>query len=198
MIGYKATTNGKCLDQLYEVSQTYTLEGKIEICKKGFHFCQDLFDIFNYYPPNKNTKVFKVEALGNIETDGDKSVTDKIKILEEVNLNNMILEKYGYKKYFDDKSNLIKAEGSYGYWEKHEYDENNNRIKEEYCSGYWKKFEYDESSNLIKREECNGYWVKYKYDESNNLIKLETSDGSWEKIEYDENNNITKKEYGRG
>jgi len=156
MIGYKATTNGKCKRKTYKVGETYTLKGEMKMCKKGFHFCQDLYDVFNYYLPSKDTKVFKVEALGNIETIADKTVTDNIKILEEVNLSNMILEKYGNKMYFDNKGNCIKTEYPDGFWWKYEYDFNNNLIKEEKSDGSWTKFEYNEKNKWIKTEYGRG------------------------------------------
>jgi len=174
MIGYKATYNGYCLNQLYKVGETYTLDGELEICKNGFHFCQDLIDVFNYYSPNKNLKIFKVEALGDIDSREDKSVTNKIKILEEVNLSNLIVEKYNskkyFKKYFDDKGNYIKYETSSGFWERYEYDKNNNRIKYEGHDGSWIKYEYDSNNNLIKEEYSNGNWYKYEHDKNNNRI----------------------------
>ncbi|MCK9273357.1 hypothetical protein M0P65_07515, partial [Candidatus Gracilibacteria bacterium] len=142
IIGYKATYNGKCLNQLYEVGQTYTLKGELVMCAKGFHFCKHLYDVFTYYPPNQEIKVFKVEALGNIETEDDKSVTDKIKILEEVDLNNIIVERYGYKKYFNNKGIFIKLEYPDDSWIKYEYNENNDIIKEECSNGSWWKYEY--------------------------------------------------------
>ncbi|MCK9272970.1 hypothetical protein M0P65_05475 [Candidatus Gracilibacteria bacterium] len=177
MIGYKATYNGKCKDQLYEVGQTYTLDGELVMCLNGFHFCQDLYDVFNYYLENKNTKVFKVEALGNIKTIDDKSVTDNIKILEEVSLSNMIVEKNGIKKYFDNKGNYI---------------------KKEYPDGYWEKYEYNERKDLIKTENFDGFWIKYEYDENGNRIKRNYSDGSWLKYKYNENNKCINVEYGKG
>jgi len=223
MIGYKATINGRCKDQLYEVGQIYVLDDELIMCKKGFHFCEDLFDVFDYYPPNKNTKVFKVEALGNTITNDDKSVTDKIKILEEVSLANLKLKKngreYGKKYEFNDRGRVIKIECSSGYWEKYEYNENNDCIKIEDINGSWWKYEYDSNGNLIrieksdgswekieydknnneiKREEDNGYWVKYKYNENNYLIEREDSVGFWEKYEYDESNNRLKIERGKG
>jgi len=172
MIGYKATYNGKCFNyKLYEVDQTYTLDGQLVICENGFHFCQDLYDVFSYYATNKDLKIFKVEALGNIDTEGDKSVTDKIKILEEVDLSNMVLEKYGSKKYFNNKGNYIKIENSDGSWAKREYDKNNNLIKEETSSGSWEKWKYDENNNCIKFENSYGFCFVYEYDKYNNLIK---------------------------
>ena len=198
MIGYKATINGECKDQLYEVGKTYTLDGELIMCEKGFHFCEDLIDVFKYYNPNKDIKVFKIEALGNIKTFDDKSVTDKIMILEEVDLSNMVLEKDGYKRCFDCKCNYIKEEGPYDYWAKYEYDSNKNRIKEVNANGFLIEWEYDENSNLIRRETSDGHWAKYEYDSNNNIIKEEHSDGFWIKYEYDENNNIIKCEDSYG
>jgi len=189
MIGYKATYNGKCKNKTYKLGKTYTLKGKLKMCEKGFHFCKDLIDVFYYYPPNKYLKVFKVEALGNIETIADKSVTDKIKILEEVNLSNMVIEKNAYKKYFDDKGNLIKVEKSTGYWVKYEYDKNNNRIKKEHSTGFWIKYEYNDKNNKIKEENSNGSCCKYEYDENNNIIK-EDYNGNLIEYKYDKNNNL--------
>ena len=194
MIGYKATRNGKCKDQLYEVGQTYILDGELIMCLNGFHFCQDLIDAFRYYPPNKDIKVFKIEALGDIKTEYDKSVTDKIKILEEVSLSNLKLEKNGKKYEFNDRGKVIKIEYYSGYWEKYEYDENNNTIKIEDVNGCWEKREYDLNSNLIRREKSTGDWAKFEYDENNNNTKREESNGYWVKFKYDENNDCIKRE----
>jgi len=188
MIGYKATYNGKCLNQLYEVGKTYTLDGELLMCARGFHFCKDLFDVFEYYHPDKDVKVFKVEALGNIKTEKDKSVTDKINILEEVNLNNLIIERYGIKRYFDDKGNYIKREDPDGTWFKYEYDSNGNRIKREDSYGSCIRYEYDENNKCIKEENSYGSWCKFEYDKNNNIIKTK----------YDKSNNIIKTEYGIG
>ncbi|MCK9272948.1 hypothetical protein M0P65_05365 [Candidatus Gracilibacteria bacterium] len=156
MIGYKATYNGYCLNQLYEVGQTHTFYGELIMCLNGFHFCQDLYDVFTYYNPNKDIKVFKVEALGNIITEYNKSVTDRIKILEEVDLRNMVIEKNNKKKYFNDKGSYIRFEISNGCWYNYEYDEKDNLIKIEDSYGYWVKLEYDENNNCIKKEHGKG------------------------------------------
>ena len=177
MIGYKATYNGYCLNQLYEVGQTYTLDGKMKMCVRGFHFCQDLFDVFKYYPYDKNIEVFEVESLGDVKNSEDKSVTNKIKILKEVDLKNMIVEKYDKKRYFNSKGNYIKYETAHGYYQKLEYDKNDNCIKYENSENYWEKREYDSNSNCIKEEFSNGSWYEYEYDENNNLIKTEYGKG---------------------
>ncbi|MCK9272922.1 hypothetical protein M0P65_05235 [Candidatus Gracilibacteria bacterium] len=190
MIGYKATIDGYCLDKLYEIGKTYTLKGKLKMCYNGFHFCEDLIDVFSHYPPEKNIKIFKVEALGEVLSDSDKSVTNKIKILEKVNLSNLKLKKYGVEYHFDkngnilkekstntftykydDNGNLIKYKTSYGYWEKWEYDKNNNLIKYKTSYGYWEKYSYDKMIRLIQIEFSTGYFIKYKYNKDNIEIK---------------------------
>jgi hypothetical protein len=54
------------------------------MCGAGFHFCQKISDCFNYYEFNSNNKVAEVEAIGHVETNYDKSVTDKITIVREL------------------------------------------------------------------------------------------------------------------
>lgn len=55
-------------------------------CNRGFHFCTELKDCFNYYSFNPNNKVAEVEALGEIDTErtGNKHCTNKIKIIREI------------------------------------------------------------------------------------------------------------------
>lgn len=83
--GYKVfNPNWTCSGFQYEVGKTYKHDGNIEMCSAGFHFCQKISDCFNYYTFNINNKVAEVEAIGNVETNGDKSVTDEIVILREL------------------------------------------------------------------------------------------------------------------
>jgi hypothetical protein len=73
-----------CRGFQYEVGKTFVHNGNIEMCGKGFHFCQKASDCFNYYIFNSNNKIAEVEAIGLVETNGDKSVTDKIVIVREI------------------------------------------------------------------------------------------------------------------
>jgi hypothetical protein len=83
--GYKVfNPDWTCRGFQYEVGKTFRHEGNIEMCGAGFHFCRKLSDCFNYYKFNKNNKVAEVEAIGNVLTQGDKSVTDEIVILKEL------------------------------------------------------------------------------------------------------------------
>nr|WP_242974273.1 pentapeptide repeat-containing protein [Clostridium paraputrificum] len=54
------------------------------MCGSGFHFCQKASDCFKYYDFNSNNKVAEVEALDLVETEGNKSVTNKIHIVREI------------------------------------------------------------------------------------------------------------------
>jgi hypothetical protein len=73
-----------CRGFQYKVGETFVHNGNIEMCGAGFHFCQKASDCFNYYNFNSRNKVAEVEALGLVETYKDKSVTDKIKIIREI------------------------------------------------------------------------------------------------------------------
>ena len=83
--GYKVfNSDWTCRGFQYKVGETFIHDGNIEMCGKGFHFCQKASDCFNYYGFNSNNKVAEVEAIGLVETCGNKSVTDKITIVREV------------------------------------------------------------------------------------------------------------------
>ena len=83
--GYKVFNHDwTCRGFQYEVGKTFKHDGNIEMCGKGFHFCQKASDCFNYYRFDSDNKVAEVEAVGLVETQNDKSVTDEIKIIREI------------------------------------------------------------------------------------------------------------------
>ena len=85
--GYKMFNHDwTCQGFKYEVGETYKTDEKIELCKKGFHFCKKLEDCFRYYACVTWNHIAEVEALGEvIESDEDsKCVTNKIKIVREI------------------------------------------------------------------------------------------------------------------
>jgi hypothetical protein len=93
MIGYKAfDRNFTCRGFHYKVGKTYEFDGNIELCKAGFHFCENIADCFSYYY-GRRTRFAKVEALGKVirsDDDTSKCVTDKIRIIEEIPLDEAI------------------------------------------------------------------------------------------------------------
>jgi hypothetical protein len=83
--GYKAMNSDMtCCGFKFTVGETYQTS-KISMCSEGFHFCETLFDVYNYYEKSANTIICEIEALGEILKEGDKSVTDKIKIIRRLN-----------------------------------------------------------------------------------------------------------------
>ena len=54
------------------------------VCKRGFHFCERAVDCFNYYDFDPKNKVAEIEALGDIDSDGSISCTNKIHIIREI------------------------------------------------------------------------------------------------------------------
>lgn len=83
--GYKVfNPDWTCRGFQYKVGETYEHYGDIKLCGSGFHFCVEATDCFNYYAFDSNNKVAEVEAIGLVETNGDKSVTNKIRIVREL------------------------------------------------------------------------------------------------------------------
>ena len=86
MKGYKAflsdmtTRHGD--DTVYEVGKTYTVEGEIKICENGYHFCKKCVDVYDYY--SKPCRICEVSVTGAVQTQGNKSVGRRLKILREL------------------------------------------------------------------------------------------------------------------
>lgn len=87
MKGYKVfEPDWKCRGFQYAVGKTFEEDVTPLCCIRGFHFCTELKDCFNYYSFHPNNKVAEIEAIGEIdaETDGSKHCTNKIKIIREL------------------------------------------------------------------------------------------------------------------
>ena len=93
IIGFKGFDKDlKCRDFQYELGKEYE-EPTAVICNKGFHFCENPLDIFNYYPTGES-RFATVEGSGEIskETNGSdtKVSVSKIKIGVELGLQQII------------------------------------------------------------------------------------------------------------
>ena len=93
--GYKVFDKGmKCRDKQYEENTTYEENGN-EICEAGvMHFCENPFDVLNYYPlvdENGDISDFaEVEAVGDVYRRGDKAATNKLHIGAKLGLKGFI------------------------------------------------------------------------------------------------------------
>ncbi len=86
MEGFKVfEPDWKCRGYQYTVGQIFEEDVTPSCCDRGFHFCKELKDCFNYYPFNPDNKVARVVALGDIDdNENDKCCTNKIHIVEEI------------------------------------------------------------------------------------------------------------------
>lgn len=87
--GYKVFGPGWICDPAgtpfqYAVGETYEMEEVPIVCERGFHFCERAVDCFNYYGFDPKNKVAEIEALGDIDSGGSKSCTNKIHIIREI------------------------------------------------------------------------------------------------------------------
>ena len=83
--GYKVfRPDWTCRGFQYEVGKIFEEDVTPDCCNRGFHFCEKAADCFSYYDFDSNNKVAEVIALGDIDTDGTKSCTNKIQIVREI------------------------------------------------------------------------------------------------------------------
>ena len=73
-----------CRGFKYEVRKTYEENVIPSICAKGFHFCKNAKDCFNYYSFNPDNKVAEVISHGELDEGDDKCCTNKLEIVREI------------------------------------------------------------------------------------------------------------------
>ena len=80
----------KCRGFEYEVGREYE-EQEVKVCRKGFHFCENPMDVFNYYQPI-DSRYCEVEGDGEFDRDNEDSKVSctKIRIGAEIKLPGLI------------------------------------------------------------------------------------------------------------
>ena len=112
--GYKGTdAGGKCRGFQYESGKEYET-GEAVCCESGFHFCEEPFDVFGYYPPS-DSRYYEVEGGGDTDKDGNDSkvACSKIKIGAEIGLSGII--KAGVSFILECAKKDTKVESNPGY-----------------------------------------------------------------------------------
>ena len=97
---YKGFTKDlKCRDFQYEIGKTYT-EETADLCKKGFHACENPLDTFNYYSPGNGSRYCEVEMEGvSDQKDNDTKRCGKvIKIGAELTVADICKAHFEYVK----------------------------------------------------------------------------------------------------
>lgn len=90
--GYKGfDKNLQCRNFQYKVGETFEEKGTIKACESGFHFCENPFNVFDYYPPS-DSRYCNVEGDGKIDTDNSDSkvACSKLHIHTEIGLSGLI------------------------------------------------------------------------------------------------------------
>ena len=100
----------KCRGFQYDIGKDYEQEGEVKCCERGFHFCENPFDVFRYYSPS-DSRYCEVEGDGNADkaNDDSKVATSHIHISAEMGLNGLI--KAGVK-FILDKVNFKDAKST--------------------------------------------------------------------------------------
>ncbi len=83
--GYKGFgKNLTCRGFAYKEGETATMEGEISACDRGFHYCENPFDVLNYYPllddNAEMTEFAEVKSMVEPIKKEDKCVTSSLKI----------------------------------------------------------------------------------------------------------------------
>lgn len=108
MKGYKGFSNDfRCLNFQYEVGKTYEMEDDIKLCTRGFHFCENPKDVFNYYPAVNGNRFCEINAeyVSNEMGSDSKRVCRKITIIKELSVREMceLAAKYTETSLSNDK-----------------------------------------------------------------------------------------------
>ena len=120
VIGYKGfDKDWKCRGFQYEVGKDYATEEAM-LCKKGFHFCEDPHDVFNYYAPGESRfAIVEAQDATDEKEEDSKRVCKKIRIKAEISVSQLckmavsvFFERFGFKKKIEsaDTNNA----GNYG------------------------------------------------------------------------------------
>ena len=110
MKGYKGMDQFmRCKGFQYEVGMKYRVSGKVELCKNGFHFCEALRDVFEFYELDVGNRFFEVEASGKVESDGTKNAAEEIAIIRELGEIEINRAFYGYGNGYGDGKNIQKV-----------------------------------------------------------------------------------------
>ena len=76
----------KCRGFQFEVGGIYEVEGAPKLCSNGFHYCDNVADVHNFYDlrKSKGNRFCEIEVMGEVKKGDDKLCTNKIKIIREI------------------------------------------------------------------------------------------------------------------
>ena len=84
VIAYKGFNKDlTCRGFQYEIGKEYE-EKEVSVCERGFHACENPFDVLGFYGDILNNRFCKVEQYGTIKKDDNKQASSKIKVVAEI------------------------------------------------------------------------------------------------------------------
>lgn len=99
-----------CRGFQYEVGKEYEMAGKVEPCERGFHACENPFDVLEYYGDALNHRYCEVEQSGDVKKDSNKSVSSKIRINAEIGFPGLFKAGIEWLKEITDPSKVRESE----------------------------------------------------------------------------------------
>ena len=79
--GFNEDLTCRCFQ--YEIGKEYE-EKEVSVCERGFHACENPFDVLDFYGDVLDNRFCKVEQSGTIKKDDKKQASSKIKVVEEI------------------------------------------------------------------------------------------------------------------
>lgn len=132
--------NMVCRGYQFNMTDTFVQEGDAVLCKNGFHFCNNVGDLFGYYNFDGNNRVFEIEYdENNVDIGEDKLCSNKIRFIRELAWYEVL-----------DMANSGNRNG--GYWNSGNHN-----------SGYWNSG--NRNSGYGNSGDCNsGNWNSGNYN----------------------------------
>ena len=176
-IGYKATYDFTCRHHKFEIGQTYELSEKPIMCLCGFHYCKDAKNTLRHYNYNSRFKLLEIEDLGlyTIER-SDKSCTNKIRIIREINDPNELIQLLEEYRTFNENGKELTHKDSTGYWHEYTYDQDGKELTFKDSNKYWHEYTYDQYDQILTYKDSTGYYYEFTYDQDGNKLTYKDSD----------------------
>lgn len=103
-IAYKGfDENLKCRTEQFKIGETYNKPTvpPLKTCSAdGWHYCDEIKDVFGHYPNNRFNRFCEIEVLGDYSKETNKGVTNKFRIIRELTYGEL------NKSIFEEKLNL--------------------------------------------------------------------------------------------
>jgi hypothetical protein len=158
----------KCRGFQFEIGKKYKQEGHIILCQNGFHSCEKLEQVFDYYPFDNENRFCEVEISGELDKSDEKISSSQIEILRELSKNEILeLVNIGIDNTgIGNSGNRNSGDWNSGNWNSGNWNSGN------WNSGYWNSG-YSNSGNRNSGDSNSGY------SNSGNRNSGDWNSGNW-------------------